>query len=69
VPVKGEEIITKVLASGRQLVVLQRGQDLLQLEEQPFARSVAIGIHVELNGKLTSYFFHLTSYIIREQGG
>ena len=45
----------------------QRGQHLLQLQEQPFARGVAIGIHVKLNGKLTSYLFHLTSYIICEQ--
>ena len=50
-------------------MVYEAGQHLLQLEEEPFARLVTIGVHVELNGKLTSYLFHLTSYIISEQSG
>ena len=47
----------------------QRGQHLLQLKEETFARRVVVRKHVELNVKLTSYLFHLTSYIIGEQGG
>ena len=45
--VKGAEIVTKVLATRRQLVVDKGGQDALQLEEEAFARLVAVGIHVE----------------------
>ena len=39
-------IFAEVLASCGQLMVHQRGQLLLQQEEQPFARLVAVGVHV-----------------------
>ena len=38
--------LAEVLAPCGQLMVHQRGQLLLQLEEQPFARLVAVGVHV-----------------------
>ena len=40
-------ILGKVFAVHRQLVVLQPRQHLPQLHEEPFARSVAVGKHVE----------------------
>ena len=40
-------VLAKVFAAKRQLVVHQRGQYLLQLQEQSFARLIAIGVHVE----------------------
>ena len=40
-------ILPKVLAPQRQLMMHERGQHLLQLEEEPLARLVAVGIHVE----------------------
>ena len=42
-------VLAKVFAAKRQLVVHQRGQHLLQLQEETFARLVAIGVHVEAN--------------------
>ena len=39
--------LAHILAAHGQLVVLQRGQHLLELHEEAFARSVAVGIHVE----------------------
>ena len=39
-------ILAEVLASCGQLMVHQRGQLLLQQEEQPFAWLVAVGVHV-----------------------
>ena len=39
-------VFAEVLASCGQLMVHQRGQLLLQQEEQPFARLVAVGVHV-----------------------
>ena len=39
----------EVLAAGRQLVMHQGGQHLAQLQEEPFARRVAVGVHVEGN--------------------
>ena len=62
-------VVAEVLAVGRQLMVDQRGQYLLQLEEEPFARLIVVRPHVELNGESTSYLFHLTSYIIGEERG
>ena len=50
-------------------MVYQAGQDFLQLEEEAFAGLIVVRPHMELNVKLTSYLFHLTSDIIREQGG
>ena len=46
-PLRRAVIIREVFAAWRQLVMLQRGQHLLQLQEEPFARFVAIRIHVE----------------------
>ena len=43
-------ILAEVLAIGRQLLVDQRRQHLLQLKEESFAWGVAVGEHVELNG-------------------
>ena len=40
-------VVGEVLAVGWQLMVLQRGEDFLELHEEPFAGSVAVGIHVE----------------------
>ena len=42
-----EIILAEILAVGGQLMVYQRGQYLLQLEEQAFAGGVAVGVHVE----------------------
>ena len=39
--------LAHILAAHGQLVVLQRGQHLLELHEEAFAWSVAVGIHVE----------------------
>ena len=44
-----EIILAEILAVGGQLMVYQRGQDLLQLEEQAFAGGVAVGVHVKGN--------------------
>ena len=44
-------VIAEVLAAGRQLVMLKRGQDFAKLEEEAFAGFVAVGIHVELGFK------------------
>ena len=46
-PLRQEVIFTIVLAAWGQLVMHQRGQHLLKLQEEPFARLVAVGIHVE----------------------
>ena len=40
-------ILRIVLAPWRQLMVLQRWEDFLELHEEPFAWGVAVGIHVE----------------------
>ena len=42
-------VVAEVLAAGRQLVMHQGGQHLAQLQEEPFARRVAVGIHVIAN--------------------
>ena len=65
----GEIILAEVLATGWQLVVLQRGQQLFQLQEQPFARLVAVGIHVEVGFKLQVAGFKLVSHFLRQQRG
>ena len=44
----GEVKVAEVLAAGGQLVVNQRGQQLLQLHEEAFAGLVAVGEHVEV---------------------
>ena len=44
-------VIAKVLAAQGQLVVHQRGQHLLKLQEESFARNVTVGVHVERNSK------------------
>ena len=41
-------VLAEILAAEGQLVVLQMGQDLLELEEKSFAWLVAVGVHVEL---------------------
>ena len=43
----GQVVVAEILAVGWQLVVLQRGQDLLQLQEEALARRIAVGVHVE----------------------
>ena len=43
----GAIVVAEVLAAGRQLVMYERGQRLFQLQEEPFAGLVAVGIHVE----------------------
>ena len=43
----GQVVVAEVLAVGRQLVVHQRGQHLLQLQEESLAGCVAVGEHVE----------------------
>ena len=50
-------VLAKVFAAKRQLVVHQRGQHLLQLQEQSFARLIAIGVHVE-----GGFMFHVPSF-------
>ena len=62
-------VIAEVLAVRRQLVALERGQHLAQLQEEPFARRVVVGVHVELGIKFVSYLFHLTSYLFGQQRG
>ena len=42
-----EVVVAEVLAVGWQLVVLERGQNLLQLQEEALAGGVAVGEHVE----------------------
>ena len=44
--------VTIILAVWRQLVVLQTRQNLLQLEEEPFAWGVAIRVHVKISWEL-----------------
>ena len=46
-----EVVVAEVLAVGWQLVVLERGQDLLQLQEEALAGGVAVGEHVKRNSK------------------
>ena len=41
-----EVVVAEVLAVGWQLVVLERGQNLLQLQEEALAGCVAVGEHV-----------------------
>ena len=41
-------VLAEILAPNGQLVVLQMGQDLLQLEEEAFAWFVTVGIHVKM---------------------
>ena len=41
-----EVVVAEVLAVGWQLVVLERGQNLLQLQEEALAGGVAVGEHV-----------------------
>ena len=40
-------ILAEVLATEWELVVLEVGKNLLELEEETLARLVAVGIHVE----------------------
>ena len=40
--------LTEIFATWRQLMMLESGQHLLQLQEEPFARCVAVGVHVEV---------------------
>ena len=42
-------VFAVILATQGQLVVLQIGQHLLQLEEEAFARLVAVGKHVKFS--------------------
>ena len=48
-----EVIVAEVLAAWGQLVVLELWQPLFQLHEEPFAGLVAIGIHVQADGRLS----------------
>ena len=61
-------VVAEILTTQGQLVVLEVGQEFLQLQEESFAGGVVVRPHMKLNVKLTSYLFHLTSDIIREQG-
>ena len=44
-----KEVVAKILAAWWQLMMHQRGQNLLQLQEQAFARGIVVGIHVKAN--------------------
>ena len=44
-----QKILAEVLAVGWQLMMHEIGEELLQLEEETFARLVAVGVHVEGN--------------------
>ena len=61
-------VLAEILAVHGQLMMHQRGQHLLKLQEESFARLVTIWPHVKLNGESTSYLFHLTSYILHLHG-
>ena len=39
--------LAEIFAARWQLVVLERGQDLLQLKEQTFAWGILVGVHVK----------------------
>ena len=39
--------VREVLAARRQVVVLERGQYLLELQEEAFAWGILVGVHVE----------------------
>ena len=41
--------LAEIFAPWRQLMMLESGQHLLQLEEETFAWSIAVGIHVEVS--------------------
>ena len=45
-------ILTEILAALRKLMALEVGEDILELEEEAFARLVIIWIHVEGSGEL-----------------
>ena len=45
----GQIVLAEVLAAQRQLMMLQVGQEPLQLKEETLARLVAVGVHVEGN--------------------
>lgn len=45
----GQIVLAEVLAAQRQLMMLQVGQEALQLKEETLARLVAVGVHVEGN--------------------
>ena len=44
-----DEILVEVLAPWGQLVVLQTGQHVAQLQEEALAGRVLVGVHVEAN--------------------
>ena len=46
-------VLAEVLAARWQLVVLEVGQQLAQLQEEALAGLVAVGVHVGDNGQLT----------------
>ena len=48
-PLHGQIVLAEVLAAQRQLMMLQVGQEPLQLKEETLARLVAVGVHVEGN--------------------
>ena len=47
----------------------QRGQDLLQLQEQAFARGVVVGPHVEFGSMFQVPSFKQLHILLGEQGG
>lgn len=49
-------ILAEILASWGQLVVYQRGQNLLELQEEAFARSIPVGKHVPFYLELRADF-------------
>ena len=40
-------VFAEILTPFRQLMMHERGQHLLQLKEQPFSGSIAVGVHVK----------------------
>ena len=42
-----EVVVAEVFAGGREVVVLEVGEEVFELEEEAFAGEVAVGIHVE----------------------
>lgn len=46
------EVVAEILAAQWQLMVLQRGQNLLELEEELLAWRILVGIHVPLELQL-----------------
>ena len=50
-------------------MVHERGQYLLQLQEKPFARFVAVGIHVKFSGERSVERGEKIDVVLREERG